>query len=132
MSKSGYKNPPANHQWKKGQSGNPAGRPKREASFRQEVADAAFKPVSARDASGRTKRYHPYEVGLTNFCKAALTGSPAQFVRNFLVIETLSAEAFEQKRESEVEDPVHTRELARLGFKIVNGELVDIDDPAPE
>jgi len=41
----GYKNPPKNTQWKKGQSGNPSGKPKKAASIEAKLKRLASKEI---------------------------------------------------------------------------------------
>lgn len=43
--KVGYKNPPKNTQWQKGQSGNPSGKPKKEKSFEARLKKLAAKEI---------------------------------------------------------------------------------------
>ena len=42
---SGYKNPPQHSQWKKGQSGNPSGKPKKAASIEAKLKKLAAKEI---------------------------------------------------------------------------------------
>lgn len=128
MSNVGYKNPPEQHRWRKGQSGNPSGRPKNKATFTQEIADIVYEPVKARGRNGRAKNLHVYEVSLTNFCKQALQGSPAKFCRSYRAIQSLAQYAERQKTEEETIEPRVIKELKESGFEIVDGELVKIED----
>jgi len=130
MGKIGHKNPPVESRWEKGQSGNPSGRPKKEISFKQGIADTLGNQMSVRDANGRTKFKEPLEVALINLCKRALTGSESTFFRYFKVIETLQSQADEQERVANERDPVVEKELKELGFKIQDGRIVR-DEESP-
>jgi hypothetical protein len=52
----GYANPPKNRQWKKGQSGNPAGKAPGAKSFKSLLLKAANKIVVVKDAGGKSKK----------------------------------------------------------------------------
>jgi hypothetical protein len=124
----GYKKPPEQHRWRSGQSGNPSGRPKKEKTFTQEVADILYEPVKARTATGRLKRLHILEVSLTSFCKRTLSAHPAAFCRGYRAIQTLATYAEQQKIEEETVDPRVIKELKDAGLEIVDGEIVLIED----
>lgn len=131
MSDKGYKKPPEQHRWRKGQSGNPSGRPKKKTSFTQEVADIVYEPVKARGANGRSKDLHVYEVSLTSFCKQTLQGSPAKFCRGYRAIQALVESAEQRKTEEETWSPRAHKELKQAGFQIVGSEIVPIEEVEP-
>lgn len=128
MSEVGYKRPPEQHRWRKGQSGNPSGRPKKNKTFDQEIADIVYEPVKARGANGRSKTLHVFEVSMTSFCKRTLQGSPAAFCRGFRAIQAMYASAHQQKTEEETWSPRAIKELKESGFEIVDGEIVAIEN----
>jgi hypothetical protein len=45
----GYKHPPREHQFRRGQSGNPSGRPKGARNFRSELREELSKLITVRD-----------------------------------------------------------------------------------
>jgi hypothetical protein len=51
----GYCRPPVEHRFKKGQSGNPNGRPKGRRNIRTEIAEICAQPVQVRD-NGKIRR----------------------------------------------------------------------------
>lgn len=69
----GYGNPPRASQFKKGQSGNPNGRPKAKKSARDIIKAALFAPVTIREG-GRTRRISTLEALMKRLRKDALEG----------------------------------------------------------
>jgi hypothetical protein len=55
MKKTGYKSPPVEFQFKKGQSGNPSGRPKGSKSLKTMIAEALDRETTVRTDEGRQK-----------------------------------------------------------------------------
>jgi hypothetical protein len=128
MGRTGHKNPPVEHRWKKGQSGNPSGRPKKASTPQQDIAALLFEPIHVNDRSGRKKPWHLYEVALTNFCKKLLGESPAAFCRGFLKIEQLLAEAQVQREQEETWPPIVLKHLKDLRLQVVDGAIVQIKE----
>lgn len=68
----GYGRPPKETQFKKGQSGNPKGRPKGSRNFKTYVQQVLNKPVKLKDGG-----YVPaQEATLLRMCEMALKGHP--------------------------------------------------------
>ena len=89
--KPGYKNPPKERQFRKGQSGNPKGRPKKkparqlsaEALFARAVLNGASEKISIT-VKGRTKKISQIEALLKLLISDALKGdrkASDQFIR---------------------------------------------------
>jgi hypothetical protein len=77
MSKSGRRNPPKHSRFKKGVSGNPAGRPpkrKREDQPVNNIISKALNALTAYREGGRTKRASRLELILKKLVNSALEG----------------------------------------------------------
>jgi len=71
----GYRKPPKHAQWKKGQSGNPAGRPRRDRDVSTLVASLLGQRVVVRRGK-TTKRVTRLEHLLTRLIEKAIGGDP--------------------------------------------------------
>jgi hypothetical protein len=71
--KVGYGKPPTHSQFKKGQSGNPKGRPKRKTLFRTEVQEIGRKMATVR-TNGKTSKVPMTRVILQTVLQRALDG----------------------------------------------------------
>jgi hypothetical protein len=78
----GYGHPPRHTQFKKGQSGNPAGRPRGAKSLKRTVEELLTKKIQISE-SGKTRRVPVFEAMLLRQISMALNG-------NLRAIETLS------------------------------------------
>ena len=67
----GYRKPPKDRQFKRGQSGNPKGRPKEAKAGPTNVAEILGEPLTVTTA-GTTQRMLPFEVGVRQLVKRAL------------------------------------------------------------
>jgi hypothetical protein len=82
-SKVGYRNPPEHSQWKRGQSGNPNGRPKTTKPGQTDVAEVLGEPLSVKHA-GTTRKMSPFEVGVRQLVKRALNNSDLKAILEFV------------------------------------------------
>ncbi len=78
----GHGNPPRHSQFKKGQSGNPRGRPKGRKDFATMVDEALYARIRVRD-QGRHKTLTMLEAILLRIRKGALEGDPKCIDRIF-------------------------------------------------
>ncbi|MCE8511905.1 hypothetical protein KBY22_04330 [Ruegeria pomeroyi] len=76
----GYGKPPKASRWKKGQSGNPKGRPKTRSDLVNEAAAILSEPVAARTPEGRKVTLAAYEAGYLGLCKRGLKGHVSSLI----------------------------------------------------
>lgn len=72
--KVGFGAPPKTTRWKKGQSGNPKGRPKSKSEVVQDAANILNQPIEARTPDGRTVKFDGIEAAYLALCKKGLKG----------------------------------------------------------
>ena len=74
--KTGYGKPPTKSRWKKGQSGNPNGRPKISKDAKVDIGAILSKPINVKANSGRTskKQMLPLEAMYRSMAKKAIGG----------------------------------------------------------
>ncbi len=73
----GYCKPPNSARWKKGQSGNPRGRPKSKQENFERYSEILSEPVNAKTSNGRTERLGSLEAAYLQQCRKALKGDKA-------------------------------------------------------
>ena len=85
--KVGYKKPPLHTRFKKGQSGNPSGRPKGSKNFSTLLAEALNEPVVVTE-DGRRRRISKRELGLKQLAnKFAMAEAQATKILLGLMLE---------------------------------------------
>lgn len=67
----GYGRPPGNRQWKKGQSGNPAGRPRKPKPDTFDVTAILDAPIPVKQG-GTVREMHPFEVTVRQLLRKAV------------------------------------------------------------
>ena len=75
----GYGRPPKKNQFKKGNSGNPKGRPKRKESFSGIFTKVFLKGMTVTTKAGRRKVITPLELILRHVLQGALKGDTKSF-----------------------------------------------------
>jgi hypothetical protein len=79
----GYGKPPKRSQFKRGQSGNPTGRPKGANSGPTDIPSILGEPLTVRTA-GTTQRMLPFEVGVRQLVKRALNKIDLKAILEFV------------------------------------------------
>jgi Family of unknown function (DUF5681) len=79
----GYGKPPKHRQFKRGQSGNPNGRPKAAKSGLTDIAAILDEPLTVRKA-GATESMSPFEVSVRQLVKRALGKNDLKAILEFV------------------------------------------------
>jgi len=74
-SRVGYRNPPQQNRFKKGQSGNPKGRPKGKKNYRNRFHDIINEKVTINE-NGRRRKMPKFDIAVRQAINKALTGDP--------------------------------------------------------
>jgi hypothetical protein len=133
--KTGYKRPPVGSQFKKGQSGNPKGRPKGTRNFRTDLKATLARPVKITEG-GRSRSISTQEAGLERLREKALKGDTRALDRMLALAERHGDEetaAMAEAKLSEMEASILADYEARLREKVRNeilSELAAGDGPA--
>ena len=106
----GYKKPPRNRQFRKGKSGNPAGRPKRAVNVQASLTKTLSEPVLVR-IDGKLTRMSSLDAGLLTLRTKMLNGDSKAFA--ILVKLMASADMIKLPQESETDVSI-TREEQRM------------------
>lgn len=72
----GYGRPPAEHQFRPGQSGNPSGRPKGARSFKSDLRDELGEVVSINDDNNKTIEVTKQRAIIKTLLRMAIAGDP--------------------------------------------------------
>jgi hypothetical protein len=121
-----YKRPPAHSQFKKGQSGNPSGRPKKRPDFPEDAIAILGAPVTGH-ANGKEITLPAAQAMFRRLCQKALKGDNAALRWVFDLILTLEPDAQRQAGQNAVEVPDARRKLAKMA-----GIDLDAPDDGPE
>ena len=112
----GYKQPPVQHRFQKGQSGNPRGRPKKVPDFLEDAAAILGAPVTGL-ANGKSVTLPATQAIFRRLCRNALKGDNAALRRVIDLVLTLEPEAQQQAEQNASTVIEAKRRLAKsLGF----------------
>lgn len=121
----GYQKPPVHSRYKKGQSGNPRGRPKKKPTFLDDAVSILGAPVTGQ-AKGKPKTLAMEIVLFRRLCRNALKGDNAALRQVIGLILVLEPEALEDiKLNAEKGDE------ARRKFALMLGLDPDRKDDSP-
>ena len=98
----GYKKPPVEHRFPKGQSGNPRGRPKKQPDFLEDAAVILNAPVTG-NANGKAVTLPVLQAMFRSMCRNGLKGDNAalrRIIDLMLTLEPTAQQQAEQKARS--------------------------------
>ena len=105
----GYKNPPREHQFQPGQSGNPAGRPKGARSLKADLRDELAEPIPFGDGN-HTIELSKQRVLIRNLVGAAIEGD----ARAVATVLSIALRAFGDEEREEHEGAPEDREILQV------------------
>ena len=89
----GYKKPPTATQFKKGQSGNPNGRPKGSTNFATMFKQVMDEKVVVRDANGKARTITTFRDAITQVMNKAAGGNLQAFKLALSILNFVDADA---------------------------------------
>jgi uncharacterized protein DUF5681 len=113
----GFGKPPKSSQWKKGQSGNPKGRPKTRTDLIIDAAAILSEPVNARTPDGKTVSLDGYEAAYLALCKKGLNGNVPTLIKAInIMLEVQPAVDARESEKRQRQDDLIAR-LEKMGVK---------------
>lgn len=110
----GYRNPPKQCRWRKGQSGNPSGRPRSRDDLLKDAAAILTMPVDARTPGGRLVKLDAIEAAYLALCRKGLAGQKTSLLEAIrIMLDIGHAAQGEKSREQDAR-----RELRDLMVKL--------------
>jgi hypothetical protein len=120
--KIGFGFPPETTRWKKGQSGNPKGRPKSKSETLQDAAEILNQPIKARTPNGGTVKLDGIEAAYLALCKKGLKGHKTSLFEAIrIMLDVGPAVQADQERERTKRLQIYAT-LRKMG--------VDVPEPA--
>jgi len=120
--KVGYARPPRDRRWKKGQSGNPSGRPKGHQNLATVLAAALSETTTVKTANGRPRTMTKLEAATRQLVDQAVEGDPR--VIGQLLGELHKNEAqLERNAAGDTLDPVDEEVLKALYARLARDAL---------
>lgn len=116
--KIGYASPPKSTRWRKGQSGNPRGRPKSKSEMMTDAAKILTEPVEARGRDGKIVRLDAIEAGFLSLCKKGLKGHRASLIEAIRIMLEVGPAVEAQATSEEAEKQEIIDMLESMGVKL--------------
>lgn len=116
--KVGFSSPPKATRWKKGQSGNPKGRPKSKSETVLDAAKILAQPIEARTPDGRIVKLDGIEAAYLALCKKGLKGHKTSLLEAIrIMLEVGPAIQADEEHERALKQKV-LETLSKMGVTI--------------
>ena len=116
--KVGFGRPPKTTRWRKGQSGNPKGRPRSKSEMMMDAANILTQPIDARTPDGKTVKLEGIEAAYLALCKKGLKGHKASLLEAIRIMLEVGPAVLEKENEEKVKRQQVLESLERMGVKI--------------
>ena len=114
----GFGKPPKSSQWKKGQSGNPKGRPKSRSDLIKDAAAILSEPVTARTPEGQKVTLDGYEAAYLALCKKGLKGNAPALINAINIMLEVQPAMDERENRSERRRERIYASLEKMGVRV--------------
>lgn len=118
----GFGKPPKSGQWKKGQSGNPKGRPKTRSDLVRDAAAILSEPVTARTPEGKKVTLDGYEAAYLALCKKGLKGHVPSLINAIKIMLDVQPVLDERENRSERRLERIYASLEKMGVQVPKQE----------
>jgi hypothetical protein len=116
--KVGFGCPPKQTRWKKGQSGNPKGRPKFRSEMVMDAARILNQHVEARTPDGKTIKLDGVEASYLSLCKKGLKGHKASLLEAIRIMLDVGPAVQEKEKEQKARRQRILARFEKMGVKI--------------
>jgi len=116
--KVGFGCPPKQTRWKKGQSGNPKGRPKSKSEMVMDAAWILTQPVEARTPDGKTIKLDGIEAAYLSLCKKGLKGHKASLLEAIRIMLEVGPAVQAKENEQKARRQRILASFEKMGVKI--------------
>ena len=128
--KTGYKGPPKSGQFKKGQSGNPSGRPKGSKNFKTEVNEELSGNITISE-NGKTKRVSKRLALVKSELAKGLHGDNKSFNSIMKLMERMLEEAEDDNNEEEPLSKTDVQILEAYNAKLLAKHGISLEKQPP-
>ena len=114
----GFGSPPKKSRWRKGQSGNPKGRPKAKSDYLNDAAAILSEPVTATTPDGRSVSFEGFEAAYLALCRKGLKGDKPSLLEAIKIMLDVGPALEAEQANSKATIETARRLAARLGIEM--------------